>query len=244
LNFGVLHDLREFDLEAFSHVDFFNFFSTKQTVGGQDLVFWPRVPKDSSVVEYASAEQGTKRGDAAIAWKFQTIDKTTKVYVRILVPPSSKATLQLDAAARKVTITTAKTMPDLSLAREKAKTTCQIRRKSSQHGFPFFYHYDRFKEEWTKVNQAHVTGTSCTSFLWEIEDKSLEWLSYAWNPDDHRMPKQVLQPGLFQVVIDDWPLGPPAPLHTYDNFNISKIGPYCHDVSQFNWEMDDAVHLV
>jgi hypothetical protein len=219
-------------------------FLAMQTVGGQDLVFWPRIPKDSGVVEYASAEQGTKRGDAAIAWKFQTNGNATKVYIRILVPPSSKATLQLDAAARKVTVTTAKTMPDLSGAHNNAKTTCQKRRALSQYGFPYFYHYDRLTEEWTKVKQPQKTGTSCTSFLWDIDNKSLEWVSYPWNPDDHQMPKQSLEPGLFQVVIDDWPLGRPAPLHTYDHFDISKIGPYCHDASQFNWEMDDAVHLV
>jgi hypothetical protein len=221
-----------------------------QTVGGQALTFWPRIPKDASVVEYASAEQGTKRGDSAIAWKFQPQERpgnstTAVVHIRILAPPSTQSTLQLDGAAQKVTIKMAKTMPNLASARDKAKKICAERRASSKYGFPFFYHYDRFKKEWTKVRQPQKTGTTCTSFLWDIDDRELvEWVPYQWNPADRDMPKQALQAGLFEIIIEDWPLGPPAPVHTYDYFDAKKLGPYCKDPSQFRWEVDDAVHLV
>lgn len=200
-------------------------------------------------MEYASAEQGTKRGDAAIAWRFfQTVDNVTNVQLRLLVPPSTNATLQLDAAARIVKIQHSKTMPDIAAARTKARKLCEERRASSKYGFPFFYHYDRFKEEWTKIRQPQKTGTACSSFLWDLEEdptnKELEWFRYEWRPTNRHMPQQSLHSGLFDIVIEDWPLGPAAPLHTYNNFDMDKIGPYCSDESQFVWEEDDAVHLV
>ncbi|KAL3906213.1 MAG: hypothetical protein SGARI_004104 [Bacillariaceae sp.] len=222
------------------------------TVAGEELVFWPRIPKETTTVEYASAEQGTKRGDAAIAWQFRNIekDKSAQVVIRIVVPPSSKATLKLDASAKKVTIKSAVSIPDLEAAKEKATAKCSERRASSKYGFPFFYHYDRFKEQWTKINQAQKTGTICDSFLWELGsdklddgDEALEWSSYEWEPTDPTMPKQALQPGLFEVIIEDWPLGPRIP-ELYHNYNISEMPPYCADETQYKWDMNDALHLV
>lgn len=40
------------------------------TVGGEEILFWPRIPTSAAKVQYASATQGTKRGDASIAWEF------------------------------------------------------------------------------------------------------------------------------------------------------------------------------
>ena len=73
------------------------------TLGGQELLFWPRIPTSALVVQYASATQGTKRGDASIAWEFMNLpeNKTAydsalvQVHIRVLVPPGSTATLRL-----------------------------------------------------------------------------------------------------------------------------------------------------
>ena len=68
------------------------------TVGGRELLFWPRIPTNAKVVKYASASQGTKRGDAAIAWKFEGLEDGQKtsnsvdVHIRFL-PSSLKNSL-------------------------------------------------------------------------------------------------------------------------------------------------------
>jgi hypothetical protein len=200
-------------------------------------------------LEYASAEQGTKRGDAAIAWQFRSIqkEKSAQVVIRILVPPASKATLHLDESAKKVTIRSAVGMPDFYAAKELAKVKCRERRDSSKYGFPFFYHYDRFKNQWTKVNEPQKLGTPCRSYLWDLEEETegeLEWSHYEWKPKDPSMPKQALQPGLFEVIIEEWPLGPHFPTNIFNNYDISNMGPYCADESQFKWDINDALHLV
>jgi len=53
------------------------------TTGGRTALFWPRFPKSAATIQYASAIQGTARGDFAIAWRFELLP-TSEFTVRIV----------------------------------------------------------------------------------------------------------------------------------------------------------------
>eukprot|EP00523_Entomoneis_sp_CCMP467_P003866 CAMPEP_0168761210 /NCGR_PEP_ID=MMETSP0724-20121128/23195_1 /TAXON_ID=265536 /ORGANISM="Amphiprora sp., Strain CCMP467" /LENGTH=1371 /DNA_ID=CAMNT_0008810305 /DNA_START=162 /DNA_END=4274 /DNA_ORIENTATION=- len=218
------------------------------TVGGEDLIFWPRIPMNRLVVDFASALQGTKRGDAAIAWKFVgSQDATTvKVVIRALVPPSTRANLRLPPKATNVTMRVAKEFPDLYTAKEIAALQCEKKRGTGQHGYPYFYHYDREKNEWTKINKPSRTGTPCDSFLWYVGgNDDVAWESYSYEPVvlHETSTQSPLQPGLFEIEISDWKFEDPLPdVPGYGDYQ-GDMGPYCSDPNDFVWDVNDGLHM-
>uniref|UniRef100_A0A7S3DXN1 Alpha-L-rhamnosidase six-hairpin glycosidase domain-containing protein n=2 Tax=Entomoneis paludosa TaxID=265537 RepID=A0A7S3DXN1_9STRA len=226
------------------------------TVGGQELIFWPRIPMNRLVVDYASAIQGTKRGDAAIAWKFVNTDQgdgtSATVLIRVLVPPSTKANLRLPPSATKVTMKVAEEFPDLYTAKEQADAKCEQKRRTGKYGFPYHYSYDLHKEEWTKVMVPSKIGTPCESYLWELDkldentEGGISWSSFDYEPMvlHKTITQSPLQAGLFEIEIQDWKFEDPLPdLPGYTNYE-GDMGPYCEDPSEFVWDVNDAVHMM
>ena len=119
------------------------------TIGGQELLFWPRFPTHAKILQYASAIQGTKRGDAAIAWEFldlpqnknQWDDGDATIHIRALVPPGSTAKMRLPYTTHDITISSVKALPNIADARAKADDECQSRRRAGE-GYPFNWEFD------------------------------------------------------------------------------------------------------
>eukprot|EP00804_Cyclotella_cryptica_P001694 CCRYP_009074-RA/>CCRYP_009074-RA protein AED:0.22 eAED:0.22 QI:0/0/0/1/1/1/8/0/796 len=108
------------------------------TSGGRKVLFWPQFPKSASTLKFASAEQGSIRGDFAIAWRFENLpaDKSNydsmvvNVCIRFLVPPSGEAALRFpvpQSSSTTATICHALTMPDLIHAKSASKKECEDR---------------------------------------------------------------------------------------------------------------------
>jgi hypothetical protein len=137
------------------------------TIGGKELLFWPRVPKSAVIVQYASASQGTKRGDAAIAWEFLGLPKNktlldsgvVEVHIRILVPPSSVAILRLPCYGNGVSIKYAQQLPNLEKAKSDATVVCTMRRSAGM-GFHYNWEYNKVKQEWSKFYNKKINRHS------------------------------------------------------------------------------------
>lgn len=220
-----------------------------RTTGGQELLFWPQVPRTltaASIVQYASATQGTKRGDASIAWEFlnplfSSITRNSdavKVHIRVLVPPSSIARLILpkmrDISA---IIKYAKNIPDLEVPKAFVERECAARRKSGQ-GFNYNWEYDRAKQEWSNIHRPKAIGTPCKSFLFSSHLSAFHWsLPESIPLERHKDTELSLYPGLYDLVIDKWKL-------TNDGTNKTDSELYCSDSSTFLWDIDDATHII
>jgi uncharacterized protein YcnI len=44
------------------------------------MLFWPQFPHSAETLRFASAEQGSARGDFAIAWKFEDLPEDESQY--------------------------------------------------------------------------------------------------------------------------------------------------------------------
>ena len=232
-----------------------------KTTGGRKVLFWPQLPKSASTIKFASAEQGTMRGDFAIAWRFDKLPEDESQYdsavvnvrLRLLVPPSGEASLRLpfpESSSVTATIRHAKTMPDMKTARSEAKQVCQSRRKAKL-GFHYNWDYNRKTEKWFKRLNGKAIGTVCESFLFHtIMDKA------QWGDENSitatltNKKTEQLKPGLYEVLIKDWPLekevegtGRIGNIPEYYKAD-GDIGPYCNDDSDYEWHIEDATHII
>ncbi|KAL7579512.1 hypothetical protein ACA910_007889 [Epithemia clementina (nom. ined.)] len=213
------------------------------TVGGRELLFWPRIPSTfdaAAIVDQASATQGTKAGTAAIAWRLQGNKVTTRrVVIRILVPPGSRAELRLPPTNEEWHIQRSLDIPDFDEAQAKARALCEQRRKKKE-GFPFHWHYDRKTKEFYRVYEKKTIGTPCDSFLFTTE---ASWQTMAIIAADSKGNVPQLNAGFFQVTMNQWQLHNDTPVHGYESFN-GDPGPFCSDPTTFDWDINDAEHLV
>jgi len=216
------------------------------TVGGQELLFWPRIPSSATNVQYASATQGTKRGDASIAWEFLDLPKNrssydsavVKVHLRILVPPGSTARLLLPNVREGDTVIKfAKELPDLEIAKSAAAATCNASRRRGL-GFSYNWEFDSTKAVWHKVNRKKAIGTPCGSFLFHFSLAGTKWSpAESISLEEGKGTELSMYPGFYDVIIDNWRLTKDA-----DTANASVA--YCSDPETFSWDIDDATHII
>lgn len=217
--------------------------------------------KSASIVTYASAEQGSLRGDYAIAWRYQGLpdDKSqynsavVSIQIRILIPPSSKGVLRLPlppSSSTTAIIRSAQKLPDVSSARGAAKKKCEERR-GKKLGFPYNWDYDRSKQEWFKRYSSKTIGTPCDSFLFHQLMDSTDWTGeQSITKNLHSRSEQSLVPGLYEVVLKDWPLEKEEVSNNrhprIGNINIAhgNHGPYCADPNQAEWDIADGTHII
>ncbi len=220
------------------------------------------MPKSASTLEFASAEQGSIRGDYAIAWRFEEFIKDeheiqldsadANIRIRLLVPPSGEADLQLPlapSANTKATIRHAQTIPDLSHAKSEARKECDERRRR-RLGFPYNWEYDNSTNKWSQRLTGKAIGTPCHSFLFHSSLDKTEW-SEETNATEHMAYKHLkhLQPGFYEVMITNWQLEK----EVEGNGRIGNIPEYfkavgdlghCKEESDFDWDIEDATHII
>ena len=231
------------------------------TVGGRHSLFWPRFPKSAAMIHHASAVQGSPVGDYAIAWRFEDLPEsrneyasaTVKIKIRILIPPTGVGTLRLPVPASEsstVRLSRSATFPDLAEARKDSNIKCNKRRKMKK-GFPYSWEYDRDRKRWYKLMSSKSIGTPCESFLFDILPMSAQWSGHIDMTQDVRKGKdRTLLAGLYDIIIDNWQLEPEVeglgrmgymPGYAHPKFDA---GPWCKDESTFEWDLDDATHII
>ena len=236
------------------------------TVAGKDLLFWPRISstnESAHIIHQASATQGTKSGTAAIAWKLLNSTTVRKrsgrgtqqiahAVIRILVPPGSRAGIRLPSSVVSEVdmpksppwkIQQAASFPDLEKAQLKAHLECEQRREKKD-GFPFHWHFDQTKHEFYRVYEKKAIGTPCESFLFHVEPTS--WQDYRSVKPSYKQlgsSSTSLPPGLYEITMDGWVLQNDVPKYGYWNY-LGTLGPYCSDGSTFDWNIDDAEHII
>lgn len=232
-----------------------------KTVGGRKMLFWPQFPHSAHTVKFASAEQGSARGDFAIAWRFEGLPDDESQYdsavisirIRLLVPPSGEADLRFPFAQSSTTTATirhASAMPDISYARSEAKKDCEERRRKKL-GFHYNWDYDRETQKWFKRLNGKAIGTPCNSFLFHPSIDKTEW-GESTSKTQHLTDKnsEYISPGLYEVLIKDWPLekeveGTGRIGNIPEYFKAEgDIGPYCRDEQDFEWQIEDATHII
>lgn len=200
--------------------------------GGDEISFWPRIPVTGGVVSHASASQGTKRGVASIAWKFVG---DHSVRIRVAVPPATKSSLRLATAEGiKILLRSALTVPDIANARAQASEAC-TKRRQSRLGFP--YNWEYINQTWFKVRNGKAIGTSCDSYLWNIEE---DWSGYSHVYPSVEMKRGYdleldLEPGVHEVLVEGW---------RSQNITTESRNQYCSDPRSYTWNIEDAVHLI
>jgi hypothetical protein len=229
------------------------------TVGGRRVLFWPQFPKSAKTLTYASAIQGTPRGDFAIAWRFENLPQDRNDYdsalvtvrIRLLVPPGGSGVLRPPPfhSEEKFTIKYALSMPDLFGAKSAANDEC-INRREARLGFPYSWGYDRNNSRWFRLQSSKSIGTPCPSFLFHKTLNNISWSNsrditqtFTQGNDEH------VAPGFYELIISNWQLekevegtgGRTGNLFEYVKKNAS---PYCNDESSFEWDINDAHHLI
>ncbi len=231
------------------------------TTGGRQVLFWPRFPNSADLLQHASAIQGTSVGDFAIAWRFENLpsDKSqynsasVKIRIRLLIPPTGSAALRLPVPTSKAThvwMSYSEHFPDLTHARKESEAKCK-KRRSRRLGFPFNWEYDRERELWYKFKSAKSIGTPCESFLFSILPLSAQW------SETGEMTHQVVErkdallaAGMYEITINNWQLKPEVegngrqgniPEFVHKDY---KAGPFCEDEDTFEWQIDDATHII
>ena len=231
------------------------------TTGGQKMLFWPQFPKSASTLKYASAEQGSARGDFAIAWRFEDLPEDESKYnsavvsirIRLLVPPSGGASLRFpvpQSSTVTASLHQASILPNLSNARLEAKKECQESRRKKL-GFHYNWDYNRTSEKWFKRFAAKAIGTPCDSFLFHSSLDKTEWgQSSSVTKQMTDKVTEDLHPGLYEVIIKDWPLeqevegtGRIGNIPEYYQAE-GDISPYCNDESDYDWHIEDATHII
>ena len=232
------------------------------TTGSKKMLFAPGFPKSANTLQYASTTQGTIRGEYSIAWRFEDLpsDKsqydsaTVKIRVRMLVPPGGEAVARppifTSSSRTSVTLKQATTIPDVFEAKILADEDCGDRRKSRRYGFPYSWEYDRFKEKWYRLESGKSIGTPCESYLFHSNLDHTEW------GDEEDITKPFSQredvpvgPGLYEIVFLDWQLekeveGTGRIGNIPEYYKSEDLGPYCKDESTFEWDLDDATHII
>eukprot|EP00986_Skeletonema_menzelii_P013396 scaffold7734_cov145-Skeletonema_menzelii.AAC.4 len=228
------------------------------TVGGRQVLFWPRFPKSARSLEYASAIQGTPVGDFAIAWRFENLPEDRNEYdsalvtvrIRLLVPPGGKGVLRPPShAVKRFSIKYALSMPDLLGAKSAADDEC-INRREARLGFPYSWEYDRINSRWYRLRSSKSIGTPCLSFLFHPMLNDISWSrSRDITQTFTEGIDEVIAPGLYEVTIGHWQLekevesaeGRTGNLYEYVKKNGS---PYCRDENSFEWDINDATHII
>jgi len=230
------------------------------TTGARRMLFWPRFPKSATTLQYASATQGTVRGDYSIAWKFEDLpeDKTqynsatVRVRIRFVIPPGGEGILRLPIATSSNTtaaLRQAIVFPDMVKAKSSTSREC-IRRRKARLGFSYNWEYDRVSELWYKHENGKAIGTPCQSYLFHSTLKDTKWsdaidmtLTFAERSDT------PIAPGLYEVLLTNWSLekevegtGRLGNLPEY--YKSDDLGPYCKDSSTFEWDIDDGTHII
>ena len=219
-----------------------------KTVGGEQVLFWPRIPTSARIIQYASATQGTKKGDASIAWEFSNHRPSNKMYdsdvvmvhIRVLVPPGGTATLKLPSVKGRGTalVKFAEKLPDLESAKSSAKATCDMKRKAG-NGFDYNWEFDRNKKEWSKVHRKKAIGTPCKNFLFDPRLNGIHWSSSESVPlETDKGIDLSLHAGFYDVVIDKWPLT------AEDLIDVNETEGFCSQPDTFSWEINDATHII
>ena len=228
------------------------------TTGGKDVQFWPRFPNSASTLEYAGTTQGTRRGDFAISWEFIDSQKdTTTLHIRAYVPPDGNAVLRLpeyrngesvDSILRRALI-----IPDIQEARSMSEEVCSNRRETKLHGFDYNWEFDQRTMLWMKWKRNKSIGTPCRHFLFHSQLDNVDWDEPITAPGTSENGVEViLRPGLYDVVVNDWKLESDLE-RSGDAWRISDrreyyeaedLGPYCSDSDSFEWNIDDASHLI
>lgn len=231
------------------------------TSGGRKMRFWPQFPHSAATLRYASAEQGSARGDFAIAWRFENLPEDENQYdsavisirIRLLIPPSGEAELRLpfaQSSSATATLHNAVVLPDLSHARSEARKECEERRRKKL-GFHYNWDYNRETQKWFKRLNGKAIGTPCDSFLFHPSLDKTEWgkpTSITVHLQDREA--EYLSPGLYEILIADWPLekevegtGRIGNIPEYFKAD-GDISPYCKDNQDFDWVVDDATHII
>lgn len=225
------------------------------------MLFWPQLPKSASTISYASAEQGSMRGDFAIAWRFENLPEDKSEYdsavvnvrIRLLIPPSGEGDLRFpypQSSSTNAKIHHATTLPDLSHARAEAKKECQDRRRKKL-GFHYNWDYNRETQTWFKRLNGKAIGTPCESFLFHPSIDNTDWSEFT--PITSRMTDKMteyLTPGLYEIMINDWPLekevegtGRIGNIPEYYKAE-GDLGPFCNDERDYHWNVEDATHII
>lgn len=212
-------------------------------------------------MKYASAEQGSMRGDFAIAWQFEDLPDDESQYdsaivnirVRLLVPPTGEGSLRFpfpQSSTASATFRHAKILPDLSRARVDAKRECEERRKK-RLGFHYNWDYNRETEKWFKRLNGKAIGTPCTSFLFHPSLDKTEWSqTISVTAKMTEKTTEPLAPGFYELVIKGWPLekeveGTGRLGNIPEYFKAEgDISPYCNDENDYDWQIGDATHII
>ena len=140
-------------------------------------------------------------------------------------------------------------MPDLFGAKSAADDEC-IDRREARLGFPYSWEYDRINSRWYRLLSNKTIGTPCPSFLFHAMLSDISWSrsknitqTFTEGIDEN------IAPGLYEVVISKWQLeeevestdGRTGNLYEYVKKNGS---PYCRDESSFEWDINDATHII
>ncbi|KAL7554415.1 hypothetical protein ACHAWF_017852 [Thalassiosira exigua] len=231
------------------------------TVGGRHALFWPRFPRSAAVLEHAGAVQGSPVGDYAVAWRFEDLPEEkdrydsafVKVRIRVLIPPTAEGTVRLAVPVSKetkITIGRSQKFPDLALARKESNVKC-IKRRKRRLGFPYSWEYSRVREKWYKQMKSKSIGTPCESFLFSVLPLTDQWGGRT-DMTNHVLQRKDLQlpTGLYDIVYENWQLereveGTGRLGNIPEYFDPSSdAGPYCKEKSTFEWNIDDATHII
>jgi len=233
------------------------------TTGGRQVLFWPRFPNSASTIDFAGATQGTRRGDFAIAWKFEGLpadqdmydSATVQIHIRLFVPPDGQAVFRLPEYSNGEGVDSiikyATQLPDINEIKTSSSEECEKRRKGKE-GFNYNWEFDREAETWVKVYRKKAIGTPCMSFLFHSSLSSVSWSSPVNLAGDSDNGLEVeLGPGLYDVMVDKWQLKPEIKgtkdwriASIKDFYESEDIGPYCSDTDTFDWNIGDASYLI
>ena len=177
----------------------------------------------------------------------------TSIRIRAYVPPDGKAIFRMPEYSNGEgvdgSIKYATALPDLDDAKSQAREECLERRKAKM-GFNYNWEFNREKSQWHKVYRKKAIGTPCKSFLFH---KSLE---AKWSAErqiagaNDRGIEIPLKPGLYEIVIPEWQLKPEVQSNNGrigslpQYYEAEDVGPYCADTETFEWDIEDAVHLI
>lgn len=178
------------------------------------------------------------------------------IHIRFYVPPDGKAIFRMpeysNGESVNGSIKYATLLPNLDEAKTLAKEECQERRKAKL-GFNYNWEFNRDNSKWYKVYRKKAIGTPCKSFLFHpsLGEGKVQWSHTT--PIDGTASNGIeipLLPGLYEVVINEWQLKPEevsddgriGSLPQY--YEAEDVGPYCADTETFDWNVEDAVHLI
>lgn len=170
------------------------------------------------------------------------------------MPPDGKAIFRVpeysDGKGSNVSIKYAKTIPNLKEARALSKEECQQRRKAKM-GFNYNWEFNRDTSQWYRVYRKKAIGTPCNSFLFHDSLNDVEWSPEEEIVVTHSNGVEIpLKPGMYYIVVNEWQLKPEVESNNGrigslpQYFEAEDVGPYCADTDTFEWNIDDAIHLI